>query len=133
MLPQTTAERTLTIAEHTAPVSTWKRAIARARAEHVKVFRFSGEWYATSTTQQGELYHVNGRCTCQGAQHGRICKHLSAVLSARLAQGELAQCSTCGRVLPVEHLVGEWRHVGGQDDRRELYCDKDFGHQAASA
>jgi hypothetical protein len=40
-----------------------------------------------------------------------------------------ATCAACGRTIPPEHQEHEWRHVGGQADRREVYCGRNYGHQ----
>lgn len=129
MIAQTTTQRTLTIAGHTHPVTVWARAIARARAEGIKVHRIGSQWYATSASHPGQLHSVNGHCDCQGAQHGHVCTHLAATLSARLGQGELARCATCGHIAARSEMASEYRHVGGQPDRREWYCAN--GHQVA--
>lgn len=131
MIAQTTGERTLTIDQHTATVGAWRRAYQRAKSEGVKVLRVGGEWYATSVSQPGVRHRVNGHCDCEGADHGLICKHLAAVLSARYGRGELAKCQACGVVGPVGRMAREYLHVGGQADREAWYCGEGYGHQAA--
>ena len=133
MLPQPTAERTVEVLGHVAPAATWQRALDRAHQSGIKVHRIGAEWYATSASQPGQFHHVNGSCDCQGAQHGHLCQHVAAVASARIRQGELGRCAECGRVLPLAQLEGEWRHVGGADDRLELFCAAGVGHRARPA
>ena len=123
MLPQTTADRTLTIGDHTATVATWQRAIARARSEGVRAYHEGDEWYATSVSHKGERHHVNGACDCREAARGLVCKHLAAVLSARISAGELARCNTCGRVGAVGAGIAttlEW--LGGHGWIERTHC-----------
>ena len=123
MVTQTAAAvKTLTIGTMTFPVATWRRAYERAIAEGIRVFQCNGHWFATSATQPGVLHHVNGTCDCEGATYGRLCKHVAATIAERIRQGELARCATCGRVAARSEMAAEYRHVGGQDDRREFYC-----------
>ncbi len=125
MIPQATG--TLTICDHTAPLETWRRALERARASGVKVYRTStGEYYATSTSRPGQRHHVNGSCDCEGARHGRICKHLVAVRGAQYRAGELHQCAACGRAAPTERMVEEDAWLGGVGYVERWYCNTDI-------
>jgi len=126
MLPQATAE--LTIAGHTAPLATWQRAIARARAEGVRVRHVGDQWITTSTSDPTATHVVNGRCDCEGSAFGLVCKHEAAVRSAQLGAGELWPCSTCGRVaaarLEVGHSLG-W--LGGHGWIDTYHCTAGHG------
>jgi hypothetical protein len=128
MLPQTTDSRTLTIAEHTAPLATWQRAISRARAEGVRVQRHGDTWLATSTSDPTRVHTVNGRCDCEGATFGLVCKHEAAVRSAQLGAGELYVCQECGRVAAARHEVGHslgW--LGGHGWIDTYHCTAGHG------
>ncbi len=119
----TTPVKTLTILGHTAPVATWLRAFERARAEGVKVYRMDGEWYATSVSHKGQRHHVNASCDCEAARRGLLCKHIAAVLAARIRLGELARCETCGRVAEVGTAIvttTEW--LGGHGLVEHTHC-----------
>ncbi len=122
MIAQATGQRTLTIGEHTATVATWQRAIERARAEGVKVWRVGGEWITSSVSRPGKRHHVNGHCDCEGAQRGLICKHLAAVVAARYRAGELVRCEHCGRVGEASQMHHELRWLGGQGWVDAWYC-----------
>ena len=130
MIAQTTGERTLTIGEHTASLDAWQRAYERARNEGVKVWHLPAtrggqpeEWITSSTSHPGQRHHVNGRCDCEGARRGLVCKHLAAVVSARLGLGQLVQCQVCGRVDEASRMHFELRWVGGVGYVDAWYCE----------
>jgi len=122
--------RTLTIGEHTASVGAWRRALERARNEHIKVWHLPAsrggqpeEWITSSSSQPGKRHKVNGSCDCEAARRGLVCKHLAAVVSARLGLGQLVRCELCGRVGEAAKMHYEPRWVGGEGWRDAWYCD----------
>ena len=125
MLPDS---RPLSIAGHSAPVATWQRAIARARAEGVRVHHVGDKWLATSVSDPTAVHQVNGFCDCPAGQVGRTCKHLAAVRSAQLGAGELYVCQECGRVaaarVEVGHSLG-W--LGGHGWIDTYHCTAGHG------
>jgi len=137
---QRTDTRMLSIDGTTASVDAWRRALERAKAEGVKVWHLppspGGEpeqWVTSSSSHPGQRHHVNGRCDCEGARRGLLCKHVAAVVSARLALGQLVQCQLCGRVGEASRMHFEQRWVGGEGWRDGWYCGEGYGHQARTA
>jgi len=49
-------------------------------------------------------------------------------MTAHLAR-QYYVCAACGRVMALRDLVGEPRHVGGREDRIEVYCRAGVGHR----
>lgn len=49
--------------------------------------------------------------------------------TARSLSSILVRCDACRQMMPPEQLVGETRHVGGKEDRVELYCRSGYGHR----
>ena len=126
----------LTISETTASVDAWRRAYERARNEGIRVWHLPTtrggqpeEWLTSSASQPGKRHRVNGTCDCEGARRGLICKHLAAVVSARLGLGQLVKCELCGRVGPAERMHFEQRWVGGVGYVDAWYCGEGR-HQA---
>ena len=89
---------TLNVLDTVAPLDSWKRAYERAKAEQIRVYRDASGWCTSSTTEPGRKHRVDLTCDCLAGEHGHVCKHCAAVISARLRVGVLARCQTCGRI-----------------------------------